>query len=87
MSVLLVASLLSPHFLRFEKSLQRSGLWSDGEQRIASEAVLSLDDLSQTLIVSQSESDFFMDVANISIENLSVDKVKKALGKKSKTSN
>ena len=83
MSVILVASLLSPLWLQLEKTLQRSGLLSDGEQRIASEAVLSLEDLSQTLIVSQSEADFFMDVANNSIENLSVDKLKKALGKKS----
>jgi hypothetical protein len=82
MSVAFVAGLISPLWMQFEKSLQRSGLWSDGEQRIAAEAVLSLDELPQTFIVSQSESDFFIDVANNSIKNLSVDKLKKALGKK-----
>ncbi len=82
-SVAFVAGLLSPLWMQLEKSLQRSGLWSDGEQRIAAEAVLSLEELPKTFIISQSESDFFIDVANNSIKNLSVDKLKEALGKKS----
>ena len=45
-------------------------------------ALNSPDSVAQTLIVSQSEADFFVDVANESFENLTVAKFNKLMGEK-----
>lgn len=80
MSLFVFASLLMTQVSKVNQSMQRVGLLSDGHERIVAEALLSPEDLSQTLISSQSESDFFMDVASESFENLSVAKIKKIMG-------
>ncbi|WII73519.1 hypothetical protein QJS83_06495 [Bdellovibrio sp. 22V] len=80
MSVFVFASLLLTQVSKVNQSMQRAGLLSDGHERIVSEALLSPEDLSQTLISTQSESDFFMDVARESFENLSVSKFNKIMG-------
>lgn len=65
---------------KFNQSMERAGLASDGRERIVSEALLSPDDLSQTLITTQNESDFFIDVAGESFENLTVSKINQIMG-------
>ncbi|MNT20519.1 hypothetical protein D3C72_1558290 [compost metagenome] len=65
---------------KVNQSMQRVGLLSDGHERIVAEALLDPADLSQTLISSQNESDFFVDVASESFENLSVSKVNQLMG-------
>ncbi len=79
-SVAFFAMLLMSPVSKVNQSLQRAGLFSDGADRIAAEALRSPEDLSQTLISLQNESDFFMDVARESFENLSVDKLNKIMG-------
>ena len=81
-TMMLVAGLLSSQFMRVQQSMVRVGLVSDGRERIISEAVLSPEDFSQTLISSQSEADFFVDVASDSFENLSVAKFNQLMGEK-----
>lgn len=83
-SVFIFSSLLLGQVSKVNQSMQRVGLLSDGHERIVAEALLSPGDLSQTLISSESESDFFMDVARESFENLSESKFNKIMGKKSK---
>ncbi|MEN0057523.1 MAG: anti-sigma factor [Bdellovibrio sp.] len=65
---------------KVNQAMQRAGLASDGTERIVAEALLSPEAASQTLISMQSESDFFMDVASESFENLTVAKFKKIMG-------
>lgn len=79
-SLFIFASLLLTQVSKVNQSMQRVGLLSDGHERIVAEALLSPEDLSQTLISSQSESDFFMDVARESFENLSEAKFNKIMG-------
>ncbi|KHD89843.1 MAG: hypothetical protein OM95_01935 [Bdellovibrio sp. ArHS] len=79
-SLFIFASLLLTQVSKVNQSMQRVGLLSDGHERIVAEALLSPEDLSQTLISSQSESDFYMDVARESFENLSVSKFNKIMG-------
>lgn len=79
-SLFVFVSLLMPQVSKVNQSMTRAGLLSDGHERIVSEALLSPDEISQTFISSQSESDFFMDVARESFENLSVDKFNKIMG-------
>lgn len=79
-SVIIFAFLLMSPVSKVNQSLQRVGLFSDGRDRIAVEALKSPEDLSQTLISIQNESDFFMDVASESFENLSVDNLNKIVG-------
>ncbi|WP_374001332.1 hypothetical protein [Bdellovibrio bacteriovorus] len=80
MSLFLFSALLLGQVSKVNQSMQRVGLLSDGHERIVAQALLSPEDLSQTLISTQSESDFFMDVARESFENLSVDKFNKIMG-------
>lgn len=80
MSLFLFSSLLLSQVSKVNQSMQRVGLLSDGHERIVAQALLSPEDLSQTLISTQSESDFFMDVASESFENLSVAKFNKIMG-------
>ncbi len=79
-SLLVFMSLLMPQVSKVNQSMSRAGLLSDGHERIVSEALLSPDEISQTFISSQSESDFFMDVARESFENLSEDRFNKIMG-------
>lgn len=79
-SVLMFVSLLLPQVSKVNQTMTRAGLLSDGHERIVSEALLSPDDIAQTFISTQSESDFFMDVAHESFENLSVDKFNQIMG-------
>lgn len=81
-SVVFFAVLLMSPVSKVNQSLQRVGLFSDGTERIAAEALRSPEDLTQTLISLQNESDFFMDVARESFENLSADKINKIMGEK-----
>ena len=80
MSLFMFTSLLLSQVSKVNQSMMRVGLLSDGRERIVAEALLSPEDLSQTLISTQSDSDFFMDVAGESFENLSVAKFNKILG-------
>lgn len=79
-SLLVLAFLLVPQLSKVSETMQRAGLHSDGYERIIGQALLSPDELSQTFISTQSESDFFMDVASESFENLSVAKFNKIMG-------
>lgn len=80
MSLFLFSALVLSQVSKVNQSMQRVGLLSDGHERIVAQALLSPEDLSQTLISTQSESDFFMDVASESFENLSVAKFNKIMG-------
>lgn len=80
MSVALAATLLVPHMAKVNQGMQRAGLLSDGRERIVTEAILSPEDLSQTLISSQTESDFFVDVASESSQTLTIAKLNKIVG-------
>ena len=80
MSLFLFSFMLMSQVSKVNQSMVRVGLLSDGHERIVAEALLSPDDLSQTLISTQSDSDFFMDVAGESFENLSVAKFNKIMG-------
>ena len=80
MSLFVMCSLLMTQVSKVNQSMQRVGLLSDGHERIVAEALLDPEDMSQTLISSQSESDFFVDVASESFENLSVAKFNKIMG-------
>ncbi|MGZ3772377.1 MAG: hypothetical protein ACXVCY_01505 [Pseudobdellovibrionaceae bacterium] len=82
-SVIVFASLLLTQVSKVNQTMQRVGLLSDGHERIIAEALLAPEDLSQTLISSENESDFFMDVARESFENLSEHKFDEIMGKKS----
>src|SRR5438445_720214 len=64
MSLFVLSSLLLTQVSKVNQSMQRVGLLSDGHERIVAEALLAPEDLSQTLISTQSESDFFVDVAS-----------------------
>lgn len=81
-SMVFVAGVLSSQFFRINQSLMRVGLFSDGRERIISEALQAPEFLSQTLISPQSEADFFVDVATESFENLSVAKFNQLMGEK-----
>ncbi|MNS83359.1 hypothetical protein D3C72_1171440 [compost metagenome] len=78
----LVIAVLSTQFGKVNESMQRAGLYSDGRERIVEAALNSPDAMAQTLISSQSEADFFVDVANESFENLTVAKFNKLMGDK-----
>lgn len=80
LSLFLMSSVLITQVSKVNHSLQRVGLYSDGRERIVQEALLSPEDLSQTLISTQSESDFLIDLAGESFENLSVAKLKQVMG-------
>lgn len=80
-SVFVFSSLLLSQTSKVNQSMQRAGLLSDGHERIVAEALLSPEDLSQTLISTENESDFFMDVARESFENLSESKFNKIMGR------
>lgn len=79
-SLFLFTSLLMTQVSKVNQSMRRVGLLSDGRERIVAEALLSPGDLSQTFISTQSESDFFMDVASESFENLSEANFNKMMG-------
>ena len=79
-SLFVFTSMLLGQVSKVNQSMQRVGLLSDGHERIVAEALLDPSDLSQTLISTQSESDFFVDVATESIETLSVSKFNQIMG-------
>lgn len=79
-SLFLFTSMLLGQVSKVNQSMQRVGLLSDGHERIVAEALLDPADMSQTLISSQSESDFFVDVASESFENLTVSKLNQLMG-------
>lgn len=70
-SVFFIMFMISGHLAQFNQTMQRAGLFSDGVDRIAMEASSSPEKITQTLINTQSESDFFMDVASESFDHLS----------------
>ena len=74
-----VAGILSSQVSQVNETMQRVGLFSDGHDRIVAEAIAAPESFSQTLISSQTEADFFVDVANESFENLTVAKLNKKL--------
>ncbi|WP_413558517.1 hypothetical protein [Bdellovibrio sp. HCB209] len=80
MSLAAAAMMIVPHLAKVNQGMQRAGLLSDGRERIVMEAILSPEDLSQTLISSQTDSDFFVDVASESSENLTIAKLNKIIG-------
>lgn len=80
LSVALSAMLISGQFDTLDENLIRIGLVSDGYEVIATKAMLEPQHISQTLISSQLETDFFMDVASESFENLTVSKFNQILG-------
>lgn len=79
-SLLVMVAIFAPEFAKWNQSMQRAGLSSDGRERIIEQALQDPDVLSQTLITAQSEADFFMDVASESFENLSETKFNKIMG-------
>lgn len=79
-SLFVFTSMLLGQVSKVNQSMQRVGLLSDGHERIVAEALLDPSDMSQTLISSQSESDFFVDVASESVETLSVSKFNQIMG-------
>lgn len=81
-AVATVAVMLSSPLAQLSVTMQKAGLVSDGHERIVAEALQSPEDFSQTLISSQSEADFFVDVASESFENLSVAKFNKLMGER-----
>jgi hypothetical protein len=80
MSLFVISSLIMPQVSKVNQSMTRAGLLSDGRERIAAEAVIAPEELSRTLINSETESDFFVDLASDSFENLSVAKFNKIMG-------
>lgn len=80
MSLFLMSFMMIGQVSKVNQGMQRVGLLSDGHERIVAEALLAPEDVSQTLISTQSESDFFVDVANESFETLSVAKFNKIMG-------
>jgi hypothetical protein len=69
-----------PQVTKFTDGMRRAGLASDGQEVIAVRAIMTPDELAQTFISSQSDSDFLMDVANESFENLSIAQFNKIMG-------
>lgn len=80
MALFALVMALTPHMSNFNQTLERAGLYSDGQERILQEALLDPELLSQTLIISQQDSDFFMDVAQYSFENFTIEKINKLMG-------
>lgn len=80
LSLFVFTSMLLGQVSKVSESMQRVGLLSDGHERIVAEALLDPSDMSQTLISTQSESDFFVDVAAESIETLSISKLNQIMG-------
>jgi hypothetical protein len=76
--VLLLIAL--PQVSKITDGMQRAGLASDGREVIAARAIMAPSELSQTFISSQSDSDFLIDVANESFENLSIAQFNKIMG-------
>jgi hypothetical protein len=79
-SLFLLLALVLPQVSKVTEGMQRAGLASDGQDRIASRALLTPEELAQTFISSQSDSDFLMDVASESFENLSIAQFNKIMG-------
>ncbi len=80
MALLALVMLLTPQMSKINETMMRAGLYSDGNERILQEALLDPSVLSQTLIISQTETDFFMDVAKDSFENFSIERINKIMG-------
>lgn len=80
LSVVLSAVLVTGQIEGFDENLARIGLLSDGYEIIAQKAIMEPEHISQTLISGQLETDFFMDVASESFENLTVSKFNQILG-------
>lgn len=80
LALLALVMLLTPQMSKINETMMRAGLYSDGNERILQEALLDPSVLSQTLIISQTETDFFMDVAKDSFENFSIERINKVMG-------
>lgn len=80
LALLALVMLLTPQMSKINETMMRAGLYSDGNERIIQEALLDPSVLSQTLIISQTETDFFMDVAKDSFENFSIERINKIMG-------
>lgn len=79
-SLFLLIALTIPQVSKITEGMQRAGLLSDGQERIAIRAISTPDELDQTFISSQNDSDFLMDVASESFENLSIAQFNKIMG-------
>ncbi len=79
-SLFLLLLLAMPKVSKITEGMQRAGLVSDGQTRIAARALMTPEELAQTFISSQSDSDFLMDVASESFENLSIAQFNKIMG-------
>lgn len=79
-SLFLLLLLALPQAHKMSEVMQRAGLVSDGAERIASRVFMTPDELTQTFISSQSDSDFLMDVAGESFENLTIAQFNKIMG-------
>lgn len=79
-SMLLMALLVFSQFSALTSGLQRVGLLSRQQEQVVAAAVASPEDFSETLLSNQSESDFFVDVASESFEDLSVAKFNQIMG-------
>lgn len=80
LSMLVMAFVVFSQFPALTSGLQRVGLLSRQQEQVVAAAVASPDDFSQTLLSNQSESDFFVDVASESFEDLSVTKFNQIMG-------
>ncbi|KYG67318.1 hypothetical protein AZI86_09990 [Bdellovibrio bacteriovorus] len=81
-SLFLLLIFAMPQVSKITEGMQRAGLVSDGQERIAARAITTPEELVQTFISSQSDSDFLIDVASESFENLSIAQFNKIMGDK-----
>lgn len=81
-SLFLLLVFAMPQVTKITNGMKRAGLASDGQERIAARALASPEELGQTFISSQSDSDFLIDVASESFENLSIAQFNKIMGDK-----
>lgn len=78
-AVFVLAFALVPQMQKINESMTRAGLVTDGTERIIQQALGAPEEISQTFISTQSEADFFIDVARESFENLPSNKIEKLI--------
>lgn len=78
-AVFVLTFALLPQMQKINESMTRAGLVTDGTERIIQQALGAPEEISQTFISTQSEADFFIDVARESFENLPSNKIEKLI--------
>lgn len=80
MALALVGTMLTMQFSQTLNSSIASKPLSPQSEKVVSAALESPDAISQTLLSSQTEADFFVDVASQSFENLNIAQFNKIMG-------